>query len=287
LGKVFTGKVLGFLGAGNMAEALIKGILQAGLFPPQDILAADLRAARTGELSARYGIGTARQNTEVAQRSDILIIAVKPQVIPGVLREIAAVADATKLLISIAAGVPLSALETGLNPGGDRRLRIIRVMPNTPALVQEGAAALAGSAHASEQDLQAALNIFNAVGKTFILNESLMDAVTGLSGSGPAYICSMLEALSDAGVKMGLPRDVSAQLSLQTIIGTARLIEQTGDSPAVIRERVASPGGTTIYGLHALERGQFKNTIINAVEAATERSTELGQASGPVRDKKR
>lgn len=272
-------KSIGFLGAGNMAEALIKGTLKAGLLQPKDILASDAKRERLKELKEKYKISTYPRNTEVALKADIIVLAVKPQVVREVLDEVAPMVDESKLVISVAAGVPLSVLSSLLGQGKNKRPRIVRAMPNTPALVQQGATALAAGDNASEGDLKTALNIFNSVGKTVVVAEALMDAVTGLSGSGPAYICAMVEALSDAGVKMGLSREVSYKLSLQTLLGAARLLEETGKQPSELKEMVTSPGGTTIFGLHALEKGKFKDTIMNAVESATARARELGRES--------
>ncbi len=274
-------KKIAFIGAGNLAEALIRGVLKAGLFQCRNIIASDVREEKLEELRKQYGISTFYSNTEAVEKADIVILAVKPQIIQEVLKDIAQMAiDDSKLIISVAAGVPISVITLSLTEGGGKNPRIVRVMPNAPALVQEGAAALAGGAHTSESDMKAALEIFNAVGKTVVVEESLMDAVTGLSGSGPAYVCAMLESLSDAGVKVGLPRDVSSRLSLQTVLGTARLLEETGKQPSELRKMVTSPGGTTVCGLQALERGRFKDTVINAVEAATARAKELGRPAG-------
>lgn len=270
-------KSIGFLGAGNMAEALIKGILKAGLVAPKDILASDAKKERLKELKDRHKITACSRNIDAALKSDIIILAVKPQVVREVLEEVAPIVDESKLIISVAAGIPLSVLSSLLGQGKNKRPRIVRAMPNTPALVQQGATALAVGANASEADMKTALNIFNSVGKTVVVAEALMDAVTGLSGSGPAYICAVVEALSDAGVKMGLSREVSYKLSLQTLLGTARLLEETGKQASELKEMVTSPGGTTIFGLHALEKGKFKDTIMNAVESATARARELGR----------
>jgi len=278
--KNLKNKTLAFLGAGNMAEALIQGILEAGLLPAQNILATDIRAGRLEELKNQYGLVPCPDNIKAVERADIIILCVKPQTIQEALREIAPVADGSKLFISVAAGVPISALARYL--GADAKAkgpRIIRTMPNTPALVQQGAAALARGENATDEDLQTALNIMNAVGKTVVVEESLLDAVTGLSGSGPAYVCLMLEALAEGGLQAGLPKDVSFALSLQTLLGTARLIEKTGRDPAELRAMVTSPGGTTMQGLRTLEEGKFKETIIRAVEAATQRARELGKES--------
>lgn len=274
-------KVIAFLGTGNIAEALIKGVLQARLLPPGNILISDVRADRLEALRKEYQIRPFPGNIQAAQKADIVIIAVKPQVIHKVLDELAGIMDESKLILSVAAGIPLTLLTSSLCQGGCKNPRIIRIMPNTPALVQEGAAALTKGEHASEDDMVLARDLFNAVGKTVIVKEPLMDAVTGLSGSGPAYVCAMLEALSEGGVKMGLPEDIAQELSLQTILGTARMIRETGRRPSELREMVTSPGGTTVEGLRALDDGEFRKTVIKAIEAATNRAKELGKNIKP------
>jgi pyrroline-5-carboxylate reductase len=198
---------------------------------------------------------------------------VKPQVIDTVLAEIAAAVDAKKLVISIAAGVTLARIEKALTPGS----RAVRVMPNTPALVLAGAAAIAGGTGATSDDLGLAQSIFDSVGRSVIVEEKLMDAVTGLSGSGPAYVFLIIDALSDAGVKAGLPRQLALELAAQTVYGSAKMVLETKEHPGKLRDMVTSPGGTTIEGLHALEKGKLRATLMNAVEAATARSKELGK----------
>lgn len=274
-------KILAFIGAGNMAEALIQGILEAGLLLAKNILATDIRAERLDELKNRYGVIPCPDNIKAVEKADILLLCVKPQGIQEALQGIAPAIDASKLIISVAAGVPISALARFMGDAdGAKGLRIIRTMPNTPALVQQGAAALARGRNATEEDLQAALSLLNAVGKTVVVEESLLDAVTGLSGSGPAYVCLMLEALAEGGVRAGLPKDISFALALQTLLGTARLVEKTGRDPAELRAMVTSPGGTTMQGLRALEEGKFRDTVIGAIAAATQRACELGKESG-------
>lgn len=267
------GKRIGFIGAGNMAEALVRGLLQAGLFRAQDILASDIKEERLRLFRESFGVETYHDNAEVAKRAGILLFAVKPQDMGSVLEGLAPLLDETKTLISIAAGVPIALIAEKLQ----KKARIVRVMPNTPALMLEGAAGLAKGEYATTEDLEIALRIFQAVGKAVVVEEKLLDAVTGLSGSGPAYVAVVIEALADGGVKMGLPRDVALLLSAQTVLGTARMILETQKHPAELKDMVASPGGTTIAGLHALEQGGLRAALISAVEAATRRSQELGR----------
>lgn len=266
------GKRIGFIGAGNMAEAMIRGLIGRGLVAPERIIASAPRAARAIELRERWGIEVTAENREVAGVADVVVLAVKPQILLGVLDEIAGeIGDA--LVISLAAGVPLGGIESRLAPGA----RVIRAMPNTPVVVESGATALAAGSRASASDFELAKRLFDAVGITAIVDESQLDAVTALSGSGPAYVFLMIEALSDAGVKAGLPRAVSQLLAAQTLLGSARLLLETGDHPAKLREMVTSPGGTAITGLYVLEERGLRAAIIAAVEAAAKRSRELGE----------
>jgi pyrroline-5-carboxylate reductase len=265
-------KKIAFLGGGNMAEALIKGLIAGGTATPDRILVADISADRLAHLQKTYGV-IQKGNGEAAREADIIILCVKPQVVERVLVEIAPVVDDRKLIISIAAGIVIARIEKALKDGS----HVVRVMPNTPALVLAGAAALAGGKNATSGDLALAQSIFNSVGRAVIVEEKLMDAVTGLSGSGPAYVFMIIDALSDAGVKMGLPRPLALELAAQTVYGAARMVLETKEHPGKLRDMVTSPGGTTIEGLHALEKGKLRATLINAVEAATARSRELGK----------
>ena len=264
---------VGFIGAGNMGEALIRGIIGAKVLIPQDICASDLRDARIKLLQKTYRIKAFKDNKKIASQARIIILAVKPQNMEGVLAEIAPVINKKHLIISIAAGITTLFISEHLKD----RVPVVRVMPNTPALIQGGASALARGKNATEGDLKSVQELFESVGKTVIVDESLMDAVTGLSGSGPAYVFLFIEALADAGVKMGLPRSVALTLSTQTCLGAAEMVLETGEHPAKLRDMVTSPGGTTISGLHSLEAGGLRTTIMDAVEAATRRSKELGQ----------
>jgi pyrroline-5-carboxylate reductase len=263
---------IGFVGTGNMGEALIRGLLKVGVAEPGQIVGSDPRHDRAAKLRETYGIRTTADNVEVARQADILILAVKPQVMERVLEEIGPEIHAHALVISIAAGVPLSAIEARLP-----QARVIRTMPNTPALVGAGATAIAVGGHATDEDLAAARRIFDSVGMTVALDEAQMDAVTGLSGSGPAYVFLVIEALADAGVKVGLSRHHAQALAAQTLLGSAKLLIETDEHPGRLKDMVTSPGGTAIAGLHTLEAGGLRTTLMDAVEAATRRSRELGE----------
>jgi pyrroline-5-carboxylate reductase len=264
---------IGFLGAGNMAAALIRGLLQGGTARPVDILASDVSDERLRELATRHGIQPIASNSELVRRSSILVLAVKPQVVDKVLASVGGEIAKKTLVVSIAAGVPISALEARLPPG----TRVVRSMPNVAVNALAGATAIAAGTHAGTKEMQSAKILFDAVGKTVTLDESLLDAVTGLSGSGPAYVMVFIEALADGGVKVGLDRGTALLLAAQTVFGSSKLLLETpGEHPARLKDMVTSPGGTTIAGLHALESGALRKTLIDAVESATKRATELG-----------
>jgi len=265
---------LGFVGGGRMAEALVRGILEAGLVSAGHVLVADPSIERRNLLSAEYKIVAVTDASEVFAQCEVVILAVKPQILGQILRTYKANIQTSHLLISIAAGIPLSLMEECVAGTG---CRIVRVMPNTPALVLRGASALSPGKGVSEEDMAMARSIFDAVGTSVVLDENYLDAVTGLSGSGPAYVFTFIEALTDAGVKVGLTRPVAESLILQTVLGSALLALEAKAHPAELRAMVTSPGGTTIAGLHALERGAFRATLMNAVEDATNRSCELGK----------
>jgi pyrroline-5-carboxylate reductase len=265
-------RTIGFIGAGNMAEAMIRGLLR-GMFAPEQVSASGPRAERVGELREKYGI-TATSDNKVPAAADIVVLSVKPQILGRVLDEVADAIRPDALVISIAAGVPVAAIQGRLAGG----TRVVRAMPNTPALVDAAATAIAGGEHASESDLEDAKRIFDAIGLTVILDEYQLDAVTGLSGSGPAYVFLIIEALSDAGVKVGLSRRTAQLLAAQTLLGSAKLLLETNEHPGRLKDMVTSPGGTAITGLHTLENGGVRTTLMNAVEAATNRSRQLGEA---------
>jgi pyrroline-5-carboxylate reductase len=267
------GKKIAFLGAGNMAEAFVKGLLRAGTAAQEEILCAEPRAERRDEIAKRYGVRVTGDNQAATEEADIVVLSVKPQSMDALLEEIAPAIDHRKLVISIAAGIPIAAIARKLGAG----VRIVRTMPNTPALVGAGATALARGAHATDADLEQARALFLAVGVAVIVEEHHLDAVTGLSGSGPAFVFLAIEALADGGVKMGLARPVAMALAAQTVLGSAKLVLETGEHPGRLKDQVTSPGGTAIAGCHALEAGGLRAALISAVEAATLRSQELGE----------
>jgi pyrroline-5-carboxylate reductase len=264
---------IGFLGAGRMATALARGWIGAGLIGPEQCRASDPVPAARQSFQAETGCAAGDDNRAVVVASDLLLLAVKPQSMPALLAEIRpALSGRAPLIVSIAAGITLRQLAEGL--GNDARL--IRVMPNTPCLVGASASGYTPGPTTSPQDVLLVDRLLNAVGRAFRLPEHLLDAVTGLSGSGPAFVYLMIEALSDGGVRVGLPRDVATALAAQTVLGAAKMVLETGNHPGPLKDAVTSPGGTTIAGLHALERAGVRGALMDAVEAATRRARELG-----------
>ena len=264
---------IGFLGAGKMATALAQGFVRAGLVPAGQIMASDPSEAARAAFAKAVGATTTASNAEVARFAELLVLAVKPDQAAGVVAEVRDHFTARHCLISIAAGVPLAKLEAGLGTGA----RLIRVMPNTPALVGASATAFALGKSALPEDGLLAQKLFSAVGLVFQVKESLLDAVTGLSGSGPAYAYLFIEGLSDGGVAAGLPREIATRLAAQMVLGSAKMVLETGLHPGVLKDMVTSPGGTTIEGIHELEKGKLRGALISAVRAATEKSRRLGQ----------
>lgn len=261
---------LGFIGSGKMAAALVEGVLRADLCAPSDLHASDALPAASAALAEKCGITNSPGNRALAAAADTLILCVKPTDAATALGEME---THGKLLISIVAGLTLAALAEAA-PGA----RIIRVMPNTPALIGQGAAAYALGPTATPEDEAAAQRILGAVGAAFPVGEELLDAVTGLSGSGPAYVYVIIEALADAGVIEGLPRELALELAARTVAGGAAMVLETGLPPSQLRDMVTSPGGTTVAGLAALERAGLRTALIDAVRAATARSQELGES---------
>jgi pyrroline-5-carboxylate reductase len=264
---------IGFLGAGKMATALARGFIRAGLVAGEGIIAGDPSQEARAAFARETGGRTSGLNAEVVGAAAVLVLAVKPDQVGGVLAEIRGLFTDKHLLLSIAAGVPLARLQAGLGPGA----RVVRVMPNTPALVGASATAFAVGTAALPEDGALAQELFSSVGTAICVKEGLLDAVTGLSGSGPAYVYMFIEGLSDGGVAAGLPRDVATRLAAQTVLGAARMLLETGLHPGALKDGVASPGGTTIEGIHELEKGAFRGTLMNAVRAAAEKSRKLGQ----------
>ena len=261
---------IAFIGGGNMAEAIIQGLTRGGV--AVDICVAEINPKRRDEVTSRFpNVRVVENVLDAARWGEVVILAVKPQQAAGVLEQLEPAISADKLIISIMAGIQSTKIEEYLASG----CRVVRAMPNTPALIGAGATAVCAGRNASAADLELVRQIFAMTGTADCVEEKLMDAVTALSASGPAYVFTFIEALSDAGVKNGLPRDVAARLAVQTVLGSARMVVETGEHPALLKERVTSPGGTTIAGLHALENGSFRGVIMDAVEAACRKSKEL------------
>ncbi len=265
---------VGFIGAGNMAEALIKGLIGSKVLSKKDITASDISKTRESYISKKYGVKASKNNASLTKDSQVVILSVKPSSIKEVVEEITSDLSAAKILISIAAGVTTSVISNALGKKG----KIVRVMPNTPALVLEGASAIYFGKGITTKDKKLVEKIFRAIGKSFTVEkEELMNGITALSGSGPAFVSLFIEALSDGGVKTGLPRDTALELAVQTVLGTAKLISEENIHPAKLKDMVSSPAGTTIEGLTELEVNGFRGNVISAIEAAEHRSRELSE----------
>lgn len=260
-----------FLGSGNMATALIQGLLASHTAKPEQIVASDVRADALDALRTTHGIATTQDNARACD-ADVLVLSVKPQIMPALLVEIAPHVKAQAVVISIAAGVPLVMIESKL-----QGRRVVRAMPNTPALVGAGATAIAPGQHAGPEDLALARALFESVGRVVETPESLLDAVTALSGSGPAYVFYLAEALVEAGESVGLPNQVATELALQTVYGAAKLLRESGEAPAELRRKVTSPGGTTQAGVAKLDERKVKQAFEACVTAARDRGQELGK----------
>jgi len=255
-----------------MAEAIARGLVRAGVEPSR-ITVSDPDSARREFFAREIGVAAIDDNEAAVRFADIIIIAIKPYVVPSALPSIGCAINRNQLLLSIAAGITLSTLESGLQ----ENVPVVRAMPNTPCLIGEGAIAIAPGKYADQSHMDLAQEIFSAVGKVVCLGEDKLDAVTGLSGSGPAYVYTFIESLADGGVRMGLPRATAITLAAQTVLGAAKMVLDTGEHPALLRDRVTTPGGTTIAGSACLEAHSFRSAVIEAVGKATERSTELGK----------
>ncbi len=262
----------GVIGGGIMAEAIISRLLEQKIYSPRTILVSEPQLQRREFWQERYQVEVTKDNNDVISAQEVLLLAIKPQVLDVVIAELilSTKPENSPLIISILAGVPLSRLESAFP-----NYAVVRVMPNTPATVGEGISAIVSGSQVSAQQLQKAQQIFSAVGQVVEVSESLIDAVTGLSGSGPAYVALMIESLADGGVAAGLPRTIAQKLAIQTVLGTAKLLQESALHPAEVKDRVSSPGGTTIAGVTALEKGGFRSAVIEAVKAAYKRSVEL------------
>lgn len=264
-------KKIGIIGAGRMATALASGFLRGGLSDSSNLKSTDVFENARTQFEETTGCPSLEENCDIVKNSEIIILAVKPQYVQDVCDEIANDLNESQLVISIAAGISISQIETVI--GGS--IPVVRVMPNTPCLIGEGANAFSLGSFGTDDHSEIVKELFNTVGTIEEVPEYQLDAVTGLSGSGPAYVFQFIEALSDGGVLKGLPRDLATRLATQTVLGAAKLLQETGEHPGVLKDGVASPGGTTIAGLQALENGKLRATVINAVQSATERSIEL------------
>ncbi len=265
--------VFGFLGFGKLASALVEGMLEAKCCAPEDVLVINRHPEDLAESAAKLGIRLAPHPRALVSQADTVVLGTKPADCLALLREVRQYLDG-KLLISVVAGVSLENLQTAAG----HRVRVIRAMPNTPSLIRQGATAYAVGDHATGKDGEVADRMFSAVGLCFRVKENALDAVTGLSGSGPAYVFTFIEALTDGGVMMGLPRDVALQLAVQTVVGAAQMVRDGQEHPVLLRERVASPGGTTMAALEALEKHGFRYTVLSAVRAAADRAREIGRS---------
>lgn len=264
---------IGFIGGGNMAEALLKGMLSAA--GPLDVAVSDLNTNRLELFKTQYGVDAiTKDNRKVVEYADVIILAVKPQIIPQILEEVKDLVE-DKLIVSIAAGVLTESIEHHLNEGA----RVVRVMPNTPALVGLGATGICKGSNADSDDIKLVETMMNTIGVCVVVGEDRMDAITGLSGSGPAYVYMFIDALADAGVNMGLTRVNAVKLAAQTVLGAAKMVQETGIHPMQLKDNVTTPAGTTICALHELDKGAFKSTVMSAVEAATKKAAKLGKIS--------
>lgn len=264
-------KKLCILGAGNMGDAILSGILSAGLYKKGDVIVSDISEERLSKVKSKHGIETTKNNVEACTSARFIIIAVKPGSMKALIEEISDTISESKVIVSVAAGVSISRIQGWLK----KDVPVIRVMPNTPVVVREGMTAIAPGQGVKDADLSVIKMVFGSMGKTVVLNEEYLNAVTGLSGSGPAYIFTIIEALSDGGVKAGLPRSTATLLAAQTVLGAAKMVLETGNHTGILRDMVTSPGGTTIEGLHCLETAGIRAALISAVEHATRRSKEL------------
>jgi pyrroline-5-carboxylate reductase len=265
-------KKIGFIGTGKMGEALMKSIIQVGLFPPDRIYASDMDRSKLHVLEKKYNIKTCRDNCDSVVRADIIIIAVKPQTVPEVLNEIKnSIRD--QLIVSIAAGIPIETYEKALPQG----TKVVRIMPNIAATVKESASAVSLGKGVSKEDADMVIEIFNSIGRTVVLPEYLMDAVTGLSGSGPAYIFMIIEGLVDGGVHEGLDRNTARILAAQTVLGAAKMVLENSIHTGELKDMVTSPGGTTIRGVRVMEERGVRVALMNAVIAASERAKQLAR----------
>ncbi len=266
-------KKIAIIGAGNMAEAIVAGLLKKGVVSPKQIFATDVDPRRLAHFQKTFHVHVGQDNSQATRSSDVIVLSIKPQMMNEVLGGLDCAPRADQLIITVAAGVSIATIVGGLHP----RVRVVRAMPNTTAMVLEGATALAGGPGVTGAQMKIARAMFEAVGHVVVVDEAHLDAVTGLSGGGVAYVYAFIEALADGGVKMGLSRLHAQLLAAQTVLGAAKMVRETKEHPGTLKDRVASPGGTTIAGLHQLEKGRLRGTVMSAVESAALRCRELGR----------
>lgn len=264
-------KKLGFIGCGNMGQAMMGGIIKAEVFSPEDIMVADINEKSLASVKERYGVCTTRNNVTIAQKSDIIILSVKPEIYPIIIDEIKNHVKEDVIIVTIAAGISLNKAEKMF----ERKLKIVRVMPNTPALVGEGMSALCPNDKVTEEELNDIIMIFESFGKAQIIEEDLIDVVTAISGSSPAYVFMFIEALADGAVFDGMPRDKAYKFAAQAILGSAKMVLDTGKHPGELKDMVCSPGGTTIAAVAALEEKGFRDAVIYGVKTCTQKSREM------------
>jgi len=269
---------IGIIGAGKMAQALARGLINSGRYPSSDLMASCPKVdVKLLDQCKKLGINTTHDNAEIARENDVIFVAVKPQHVSKVSSEIAPIFRRDHLLVSIALGITIRYIEQLL----PTKSRVVRVMPNTPVVVGAGASAYSMGSACQDGDSKTVQDLLSTVGFAVEVPEVHLDPVTGLSGSGPSYVCSMIEGMADGGVKLGLPRDLAIQLAAHCFYGAAKMVLETGEHPAILKEAVQSPGGSTIYGMHELERGGMRGLLINAVEAASDRSRSTGKSLLP------
>lgn len=264
---------IGFIGSGNMGSAIIGGIIKAGLVTPQNIIASDIMPDTLKALEETFGIQTTTDNLKIAMMSDILFLAVKPNIYEGIIKEIKDSVKENVIIVAIAAGQTIQTIETLFG----KAIKVVRVMPNTPALVGEGMAAICPNPLNSKDDVRHIVDIFSSIGKAEVVAESLMDVVTGISGSSPAYGYLFIEAMADAAVSEGMPRNQAYQFSAQALLGAAKMVLETGHHPGALKDQVCSPGGTTIAAVNELEKQGFRNAVISAVKACIHKSRDMSQ----------
>jgi pyrroline-5-carboxylate reductase len=266
-------KTIGFIGSGNMAQAMIGGIVKSQLVASENIMASDPDAAKLEYLKSHYGITTVENNMDIAAASDILILAVKPFMYGAIIEEIKDYVKEGVIIVTIAAGIDIAFVEKGF----EKAVKVVRTMPNTPALVGEGMSALCRNSLVSSEELDLVVKIFESFGKAEIIEERLIDAIPAISGSSPAYVYMFIEALADGGVLQGIPRDKAYKLAAQAVLGAAKMVLETGEHPGSLKDKVCSPGGTTIEAVYTLEKNNFRGAVISAMESCTEKALKMSK----------